>query len=205
MGDTPPYNPLDKRNLGASIVEALLQKMPQPLAELNDFQGAGIYAIYFTGDSKLYSPLAKRNQRGKFAWPIYVGKAIPEGGRKGAATIGDYKGKALHKRLNEHARSIEQAGNLNLDDFQCRYLMVDDIWIPLAESLLISKLLPPWNCSLDGFGIHDPGGGRRKGQRSVWDVIHPGRPWAKLSAENAKSGKEISAELEAFIRETVNR
>jgi hypothetical protein len=132
VGDTPPYNPLDKRNLGASIVEALLQKMPQPLAELNDFQGAGIYAIYFTGDSKLYSPLAKRNQRGKFAWPIYVGKAIPAGGRKGAATVGDYKGKALHKRLNEHARSIEQAGNLNLDDFQCRYLMVDDIWIPLA-------------------------------------------------------------------------
>jgi hypothetical protein len=50
----------------------------------------------------------------------------------------------LFRRLNEHAQSIAQAENLELSDFSCRYLVVDDIWIPLGESLLIEKFAPIW-------------------------------------------------------------
>jgi hypothetical protein len=34
MSDSTPYNPLDKKNLGASVAEALLGRKPRPLGEL---------------------------------------------------------------------------------------------------------------------------------------------------------------------------
>ena len=128
-----------------------------------------------------------------------MGKAIPAGARRGNVGLGSYQGKALFKRLNEHAKSIEQAANLDVQDFFCRYLVVDDIWIPLGESLLIEKLAPVWNRCLDGFGNHDPGSGRYAQERSPWDVVHPGRTWASRCAENKRSEEEIVAEVAAFI------
>ncbi len=86
---------------------------------------------------------------------------------------------ALYDRLREHAESIKQAENLSLSDFACRYLAVDDVWIPLAESLLIETFKPLWNILVDGFGNHDPGGGRYNQRRSAWDLLHPGRLWAE--------------------------
>ncbi len=114
----------------------------------------------------------------------------------------NYKGKALFKRLNEHAKSIEQASNLDVRDFYCRFLVVDDIWIPLGESLLIEKLSPVWNQVLDGFGNHDPGKGRYNQEHSAWDVIHPGRGWAKKCQEHKKSAKELETEVLTFLKET---
>ena len=111
--------------------------------------------------------------------PIYVGKAVPAGARKGGYGLGGSPGTVLYRRLIEHAESVEQAENLSAEDFFCRYLAVDDIWIPLGESLLIEMLSPVWNALIDGFGNHDPGKGRYNQQRSAWDVLHPGRPWAK--------------------------
>lgn len=156
-----------------------------------------IYAIYYTGGFSLYAKIARRNQNGKFDCPIYVGKAVPKGGRRGvlAANVGS----VLHSRLSEHAGSITQAQNLELADFVCRYLVVDDIWIPLGESLLIQRFSPIWNSTLDGFGNHDPGGGRRKQQRSPWDVIHPGRPWAARLAENRKTKEEITEAVQNAV------
>lgn len=81
----------------------------------------------------------------------------------------------------------------------CRYLVVDDIWIPLGESLLIEKLQPLWNITLDGFGNHDPGGGRYKQQRSPWDVMHPGRDWAAKCSENRQSKESITAAVTHFL------
>ncbi len=72
----------------------------------------------------------------------------------------------LYHRLREHAASIQQVSNLSLDDFLCQYLVVDDIWISLGESLLIEKFSPIWNTILVGFGNHDPGKGRYNQQRS---------------------------------------
>jgi hypothetical protein len=174
----PPFNPLDKTNLGESVAEALLQQPVGPMPPTEPFVGAGVYAIYYEGDFALYRDVADQNRNELYRWPIYVGKAVPAGARKGGYGLGADPGQALFKRLAEHAASIAQAENLRLTDFRCRFLVVDDIWIPLAESLLIEMFSPLWNRKIDGFGNHDPGSGRYNQQRSPWDVIHPGRPWA---------------------------
>lgn len=74
-----PYNPLDKRNLGGSVAEALPACSVRPLGDLETFAGAGIYAIYYTGNFKAYKPLALKNCGGRFQTPIYVCKAVPPG------------------------------------------------------------------------------------------------------------------------------
>jgi Eco29kI-like restriction endonuclease len=100
----------------------------------------------------------------------------------------------LCDRLAEHAESISLAENLNLEDFFCRYLAVDDIWIPLGENLLIEMFSPLWNRLIDGFGNHDPGRGRYQGRTPAWNVLHPGRSWAK----KLQPGKEINHILESI-------
>jgi hypothetical protein len=190
------YNPLDRENLAESVVRALLAKSPSPLGSVERFIGPGLYAIYYTGDLPLYASIADKNADGKFDQPIYCGKAIPKGGRKGRLITGRAldAGPVLWERLKEHADSIRtveafkteplSAYPLRISDFYCRYLTVDDVWIPLAESLLISTYTPIWNRYLDGFGNHDPGIGRYNGKRPPWDVVHPGRAWAFKCKQN---------------------
>jgi hypothetical protein len=72
-----PYNPLDKKNLGISVADAMLARPVSPLTPGDRFLGAGIYAIYYVGDFPSYAPVAERNHDGRFEAPIYVGKAIP--------------------------------------------------------------------------------------------------------------------------------
>ena len=199
MNEHAPYNPLDKKNLGASVAEALLMRAPKPLAELEAFTGAGIYAIYYSGNFDAYRKLAERNRGADPTLPIYVGKAIPAGGRKGAATLDPSRSKALVGRLREHAESIEVASSLRLMDFVCRYLVVDDIWIPLGESLLIGKFSPIWNTMIDGFGNHDPGKGRYGGMCPRWDVLHPGRAWAAKCMPRPETAAQIGREIKAHL------
>lgn len=197
-----PYNPLHKKNLGVSVADALLAKEAEALPPPDPFDGAGIYAIYYTGNYPAYREIATRNQKGEMRCPIYVGKAVPEGARKGGLGLDYPAGRVLFKRLTEHAKSIEQATNLNSGDFSCRHLIVDDIWIPLGESLLIERFRPLWNLAVDGFGNHDPGGRRAAQNISPWDVLHPGRPWAvKLSSGKTKADilAGIKKHLEQYI------
>ncbi|ESY89897.1 hypothetical protein X741_28920 [Mesorhizobium sp. LNHC229A00] len=56
--------------------------------------------------------------------------------------------------------------------------MVDDIWIPLGENMLIETFQPTWNRAIDGFGNKDPGRRRANQYKSPWDVLHPGRRFA---------------------------
>ena len=172
MKTETPYSPLDKKNLGASVADALLVRAKIPLEDIEQFVGTGIYAIYYYGDFAPYSPIAANDA------PIYVGKAVPPGARKGNFGLNTEPGQALYKRLKEHTESIRQSSNIEIKDFQCRYLVVDDIWIPLGEALLIAKFSPIWNKIIDGFGNHDPGKGRYKQLRSRWDTLHPGRSWS---------------------------
>ncbi len=147
MTPDTPYNPLDKKNLGISVAEAMLNAPISPLPPSERFIGAGIYAIYYIGDFQPYAPIAERNRDERFDAPIYIGKAIPAGARRGGG-LGVTTGPVLFRRLNEHAQSINQASNLELSDFFCRYLVVDDIWIPLGESLLIESFAPVWNSTV---------------------------------------------------------
>lgn len=200
MATEPPFNPLDKKNLGVSVAEALVARRRCPLPPVEKFEGAGVYAIYYHGDFAPYEPLAGRNRSkdGKHDEPIYVGKAVPAGTRKGGAGLDVAPGFALCSRLAEHAESLRCAKNLDLDHFFCRYLAVDDIWIPLGESLLIEMFQPIWNVLIDGFGNHDPGKGRYQGKKPAWDVLHPGRAWAgKLQA--GKPREAILSEIAEFF------
>lgn len=194
-----PFNPLDKKNLGASVADALLASKVHPLAGLTQFNGAGIYAIYYIGDFSAYQEIAKRNQNDQFSIPMYVGKAVPAGARKGINTTAGLHSKVLWARLKEHADSIKVAENLSLDDFYCRYLVVDDIWIPLGESLVINHFSPIWNTYVDGFGNHDPGKGRYAGKHPRWDVLHPGRSWALKCAARTETQEDIIREVKHEI------
>lgn len=188
--DNPtPYNPLDKRNLGDSIAEQLLAQPIGPLPPRIGFNGAGIYAIYYVGDFPHYLPLVEANKDDQWSRPLYVGKAIPAGGRKGGQ-IDAPVGNVLYKRLKEHGKSIAQVSNLESDHFFCRYLVVDETFISLGEALMIQRFRPLWNMILDGFGNHDPGGGRKDSLRSLWDTLHPGRAWASKYVE-----RELSEEV----------
>jgi hypothetical protein len=131
--------------------------------------------------------------------PIYVGKAVPPGARMGA-DLEMAAGKVLYKRLREHAESIKAAENLDIQDFYCRFLVVDDIWIPLGESLIIARFTPVWNSLVDGFGNHNPGKGRHAGMRPRWDVLHPGREWAMRLAERTETQEDIARDAETYLR-----
>lgn len=193
-----PFNPLEKANLATSVAHALLARPVLPLPPGKRFLGAGIYVIYYTGPFPNYGPIAERNREAQYSQPIYVGQAIPPGRRRGGFRLATPPSAALYNRLRQHARSIQQASNLQLTDFACRYLVADEIWIPLGENLLIEIFQPLWNVLIDGFGIHDPG--RRRGQnRSAWDELHPGRPFGRDRPAHPRSSDELARLTQHFF------
>jgi hypothetical protein len=210
MAEKQVFNPLDKKNLGTSVADALIIQTADPLGELASFKGAGIYAIYYRGDCPAYAPLAEQN-RTDCSVPIYVGKAVPAGARRGGFGLGVDPGFVLFQRLREHtdtirqveerARNASQADQIKLEHFFCRYLLVDDIWIPLGEAMMIEQFQPLWNRVIDGFGNHDPGKGRYNQQRSAWDTLHPGRLWADKCQPYAKTAPQILAAIGAYFAE----
>jgi hypothetical protein len=194
-----PYNPLAKINLGRSVAEALLLCPVAPLAQITDLAGAGVYAIYYTGGFESYVPVAEKNKNGVFEQPIYVGKAVPKGARKGGLSFDASKGRALRDRLRQHAGSIDEATNLDLADFHFRSLVVDDIWIPLGENMMIEQFRPIWNLVIDGFGNKDPGRRRATQYRSPWDVLHPGRQFAQKLADGDTTAAMLTTRLREYF------
>ncbi|HEU4327663.1 MAG TPA: Eco29kI family restriction endonuclease [Roseiflexaceae bacterium] len=200
--DEKPYDPLAYDNLGHSISQAVLQRATVPMSSLPSFNGAGIYAIYYTGihmPYPAYTALADAHSTAQFSRPIYVGKAEPSGARKGKRdTL--VIGMPLAKRLSDHVKSIRAASStLSIDDFHCRYLVVEPVWIPLGESILINLTNPLWNVVVEGFGNHDPGKGRLSGVRPMWDTIHPGRPWAVKLPDRSEAVAEINNRITRFL------
>jgi hypothetical protein len=184
-----PFDPLDRAELIRSVGWALRSSPCEQLPP-ERFEGAGIYAIYYQGDFDPYRPVALAG----CDWPIYVGSAMPAAEQWGLAGLDTAPGTKLYDRLSRDHNSVKAATNLNEDDFQCRYLIIDDIWIPEAERLLLDHYKPLWNGVVDGFG--GPGGitGRAGEQKSGWDTLHPGRPVAKGRASRV-SADEIRARI----------
>lgn len=195
-----PYNPLAKENLGVSVREALLKQKPLPMPP-DTFTGAGIYAIYYLGSFAPYKRISDQNKNGRFNCPIYVGKAVPKGSRKGGLIKDARNSTALADRLKQHAESIQAATNLSLKDFRFRYLVVDDIWIPLGETYMIEKFQPVWNRVVEGFGIKTPGRRRREQYTSLWDTIHPGRKFVTDLGlpPHPKNAAQILKEVEDYL------
>ena len=191
-----PFNPLAMENLAESIVHALHLQAPVPLALVPEFDGAGVYALYYHGSFPAYKTLSAINAE-KLVEPIYIGKASPGGARKGIEIATQTA--ALTKRLKDHKKSIEAATNLNIEDFSVRWLVMEDVWIALGESAMIRRHQPVWNARIDGFGNHAPGRGRAKGARPQWDTLHPGRVWAEALPSALKTADQLTREVQEYL------
>lgn len=209
---TDPYNPLEHENLAASMANALLETQVNPLKDIPMFDGAGIYAIYYIGREECYERLAEANRDGKWEAPIYTGKAVPAGSRKGGDDTpedadAELSGKPpkgednrqLRRRLMDHRGSVRKVTNLDVDDFYYRALVVDPIWIGLGEAMMIKRFMPVWNALLDGFGNHGQGGGRDKQVRSPWDTLHPGRPHAMKLQPRQRTAEQYARDVKQYL------
>jgi len=197
MSKESVHNPLDKANLGESIAKALLEKEVVNLGDMTPFHGAGIYALYYHGGFPLYARVRSTAARGEI--PIYVGKAVEAGSRKGILSEVPTANAKLFSRIKEHADSIRIASNLRMEDFTCRFLVLDGVWIPLGEALLIARYHPLWNTVLDGFGNHGVGKERFNGKRPRWDTLHPGRLWAFKCKPHPDSIEQIEAKVNEHL------
>jgi Eco29kI-like restriction endonuclease len=181
----PPFvfDPSDPQQMGRMIADTLLSRPREPLHSVEKFYGSGVYAIYYTGAFRAYQPVSGKD------WPVYVGKADP---KIHHAVTEIEQGLTLYGRLHgDHVRSIAKvedygrsnklAEYLELDDFECRYLVVKSAWQTTAEAILIQQFRPVWNDEMRvcyGFGKHGDDPGTRSNERSLWDTLHPGREWA---------------------------
>jgi hypothetical protein len=203
MDNIKIFDPLHKDNLTKSVASALEHSHSYQLDNIQPFIGSGIYAIYYCGSYQPYDLIGIQNQnRSNPKVPIYVGKAIASNSRSGTVDK-KISSKPLFNRLSEHTESIRSASNLDIKDFVCRYLVVDEIWIPLAENLLINKFLPVWNSIVHGFGNHDPGNGRYNGLIPKWDLLHPGREWATRCKPRKETENDIFIEVRQHLTKTM--
>lgn len=197
-----PFNPLDKKNLAESIALAIERCPVVPLASLPSFGAAGLYFLYYSGSFHLYEPIVRFNSTaGHGHWPMYIGKGMPPGVRKGSSDTTQKKSWGIHDRLQNHEKSIEGVSNLSLADFSCRWLSMDEAFIHLGETLLISKFRPVWNVAVDGFGNKPVGSGRDKAKKSNWDALHPGRSGAAGGASRKTIEQicdDVTRHIEAF-------
>lgn len=193
-----PYNPLDLEALGLSLIRELERRPAGKLADMAQFDGSGIYALYYVGAADPYTLVGEYNQATGCALPIYVGRAREPGSRQGLNPFEPVSGPLLWDRIKQHRKSIMDAASLDVADFRVSALVCMPIWIPLAEAVAIRRYRPLWNSQLQGFGIHAPGKGRSNQKRSQWDQLHPGRGFAKTLKKNMKS----QAALLALVRES---
>jgi len=192
-------DPSDPYTVAQLIADTLLIQRRVPLAAVaaEKFYGSGVYAIYYKGDFDAYRPASGTET------PLYVGKANPQTPR--AETVED-QGTKLYDRLRfDHARSIRAADNLDIDDFDCRYLVVKSAWQSTAETYLIARFKPIWNNEVGicyGIGKHGDAPSTRSNARSPWDTLHPGRPWAwtEGNVDNEKSPEQIKEEIAEHYR-----
>lgn len=170
--------------------------------ELPDiFLGTGVYALYYIGKNPIYKKYSMLN-RLEYSYPIYVGKAVPQGWRQSRiADNSEKKSRELCQRLREHLRSIKSAG-FNSSDFMCRFVIFEGAgsdMIGTIEAGLIKRFRPLWNVALDGFGNHTPGNGRFQQAKSDWDVLHPGRDWADRCTGTHRDLKLIKSNVATFL------
>ena|SRR6266508_1901616 len=195
-----PYNPVDKQNLAEGIVRRISLHPAHRLPPNDRFLGAGVYLLYYIGDISFYAAIAAQNIKGKFATPIYVGKADPHGTQKGTG-LNPKPGAVLYERLRSHADRIRATQNLKVDHFYFRIVVLDHVWIRLGEAGLIDHYRPLWNAVLTGFGSKIPGKRRQRQQRSAWDTLHPGKGWPELLSEGKHKAEALVKQVEKFLRE----
>lgn len=195
-----PFDPLAYENLAQSIIHALNKADIEDLDEVTPFTGVGIYAIYYTGPFPAYEILSSLNREKPGSQAIYIGKAAADSSQTGAElTHQNPNTRKLYERLRKHRKSIEAASNLEVEDFQVRVLTLTPTWVPLAEAIALRVHTPLWNSRISGFGINDPGKGRKDQARSLWDTLHPGRVYAS-GRPDKKNVEEITQDVIDHLR-----
>jgi len=194
---TSMFDPTDPKIIGRFISLAMVAQPVHKLAAVHRFYGSGVYAIYYRGDFSLYTPISATET------PIYVGKAGPA--ITNARTPMDQSDR-LARRLEDHHKSILKAvTTLNINDFDCRFLVVQSGYETAAEDYLIHLFKPIWNNETDvlyGLGKHGDDATTRQNKRSPWDTLHPGRAWADKSAADARTPAQIKSDLAKHFAET---
>ncbi|GAP52657.1 putative type II restriction enzyme [Streptomyces azureus] len=186
------FNPLGLGQLSENLRQALEAQPKVALADLQTFEGAGLYALYYRGTLPIYTPLLHTNV------PLYVGKA--EAGNSSYGDTPNERKPKLYRRIDKHRTSIKESDNLSVGDFDVRYLLLDDVWIVLGERALLRAYSPVlWNTLLTGFGSN-PAGGARTNPRSYWDTMHPGRPRAANYLCNRTLTRQ---EIDARVKEGI--
>jgi hypothetical protein len=180
------FDPTAPRVIGKLVGDTLLLQPRSPLtaAVEEPFYGAGVYAIYYSGSFDSYLPISGKDH------PIYVGKADP---KELHAPTPQGQGNRLFARLKDHHRSLSKATNLDVKDFECRFLVVKSAWVETAEDHLIEIFKPVWNKEMKvcyGFGKHGDSPGTRSNQRSPWDTLHSGRKWA-TTGDNTPNSRTV--------------
>jgi hypothetical protein len=189
------FDPTDPTTAGRVVALTMVAQARHPLSAIPDFYGAGVYAIYYKGDYEHYRPLSGTDH------PIYVGKADPATPSAKDAVAQDVK---LSRRLKDHAKSIRKATTtLNIEDFDCRFLIVQSGFQKSAEDYLINMFKPIWNSETKicfGLGKHGDSSDTRGNKRSPWDTLHPGRAWADASLENQKEPGLIAEQIREHLK-----
>ena len=161
------FDPMSTEHVSRAVCRELER---QPLVmfepEIPRFNGSGLYAIYYQGESvELYKPLAS------YKIPVYVGQAESHNSATGK---GSKARDRLWKRISGHKRSISD-GELPINEFGVRLLLLPDVHANLGENGLRVNYLPAWNTVLHGFGSNEQGSSTRKSARTKWDTVHQGR------------------------------
>ena len=189
MANSNEFDPLAVENVGVTLAVEILEQPLRAMPPETPFSGAGVYALYYSGSHEAYSTLRELDG-GRYKYPIYIGKAAGESAKQGFNPHSSNKRK-LYDRIADHAKSIEEVENLNLDDFQCRYLVLNDAYIALAESVMIRLFRPPWNGM--SFGSKVVGKFREGGTPGLWDALHPGRRGRPGGPERADAAAQLIA------------
>lgn len=64
---------------------------------------------------------------------------------------------------------------------------------------MIEQFQPIWNLVIDGFGNKDPGNRRATQYCSPWDVLHPGRQFAKKLADGGTTAEMLITRLKEYF------
>lgn len=188
------FDPADPTTAGRVVALTLVAQKRYRLARIPLFYGAGVYALYYKGKARrfpAYDPLMGKDH------PIYVGKADPA---DPAAKDAVGQGKELAKRLREHAARIMKVHTtLDIEDFECRFLICQSGFQRSAESYLIDFFKPIWNSDTKicfGMSKHGDSATTRGNGRSPWFTMHPGVKWAD---DSDLMDQKPKAQIEADI------
>ena len=140
--ESKEFNPTDLVNLIRACVQELESRRVHALPLPDPFDGSGVFALYYDGNHPLYQHPAIRSS--DQTQPIFVGRSRLT---KSSGV------QPLFDKLQQHARSIEDAKNLRIEDFTCRFLVLHPLWVPVVEKLLIARYDTLWNGVLTGFDI----------------------------------------------------